>query len=131
MGGYTKKRPGVYTRVIRGIMPALPDALRRDSVGARRSLAAMPAVERTPVFDELRISQTGDVWVRRYPLATDEFAHWWVFSGTGHLVASINMPKDFYLLEIGRDQLVARVTDELGVERIEIWPVSPAAPRMN
>jgi hypothetical protein len=81
----------------------------------------MPAVARTPVFDEIRISHTGDTWVRRYPLPTDEETFWWIFATTLQLTASILLPPRVDLLDIGATQIVARVTDELGIERIEVW----------
>jgi hypothetical protein len=107
---------------------AYADARPQDPMGARRALAAMPAVARTPVFDEIRISHTGDTWVRRYPLPTDEEAFWWIFATSGQLTASILLPTRFDLLDIGATQIVARVTDELGIERIEVWLLRPDAP---
>jgi hypothetical protein len=100
---------------------AYADARPHDPAGAQRALAGMPAVARTPVFDEIRISHTGDTWVRRYPLPTDEETFWWIFATTGQLTASILLPPGFDLLDIGATQIVARVTDELGIERIEVW----------
>jgi hypothetical protein len=109
------------------VRKAYVDASPRDPAGARRALAAIPAVSSTPVFDEIRVSQTNDIWVRRFPLPTDEHAIWWVFAEDGRLKASIGLPRGFNLLDITADQIVARVTDDLGIERIEVWPIRPEA----
>lgn len=95
----------------------------RDPAAARRSLDVMPPTRHTPVFDELHVARHNDVWVRRYPLPTDSVSLWWVFR-EGHLQATIEVPADFDILEVGADYVLARRLDVLGVERVELWRYS-------
>ena len=93
---------------------------QRDGAAAERSLRAMPAVERTPVFDGLLVGEDGRVWVRRYSLPTDEEGLWWIFGTDGRLMSTAAIPSGYDILEAGKDYALLRATDDLGVERIEL-----------
>ena len=57
------------------------------------------------------------------PLPADSAARWWVFNEDGELVAQVEGPVDARILEVGNDYVIARLTDSLGVERLEIWSI--------
>jgi hypothetical protein len=101
---------------------------RRDPAAGRRALDAMPRVDATPVFGALLVDRTSHIWVQRYPLPGEALHEWWIFAPDGVLTATAATPADRTVLEIGADHLLARVTDALGVERVELWPLVRVAP---
>lgn len=102
---------------------------RRAPARARRRLDAMPPPERTPVFREIAVDRTGHVWVRPYDLPTDSTQEWWVFGPDGSLAATVALPPELGILEIGADYVIGRATDALDVERIEVWPLERSGAR--
>ncbi|MEZ4417932.1 MAG: hypothetical protein R3E10_19415 [Gemmatimonadota bacterium] len=94
---------------------------RRDLAAARRALRVVDSPERTPVFSELLVARDGAFWVRRYPLPGDPMVDWRVFSRAGLHAGTLTVPANLRVLEAGSDYLLARATDVLGVETIELW----------
>jgi hypothetical protein len=94
-----------------------------DEAALQRELAAMPTLGTTPVFDRILVDRTSGVWVRRYPLPTDEFQGWWVFDPVGQLVELVRIPANLEVLEIGAEYVLGLARDDLDVERIELWPL--------
>lgn len=83
----------------------------------------MPIAERTPIFRALRITDTGDLWVERYPLPGDPAVLWWVFAPDGEYRGEAWVPHGVWVLAIGATHYLARASDELDVQRVEMWPV--------
>jgi hypothetical protein len=99
-------------RLLRGSVPD-KDALQRE-VEARPSRAA------TPVFRNVAVDRIGRQWIERYPLPSDEYALWWVFSSEGILTNVAELNPNHWVLEIGEDYIIYRVEDDLGRQSIEM-----------
>jgi hypothetical protein len=99
------------------------DRRASNRAGARRALDALPEPARTPVFGDIRVSRDDHVWIERYALPSEASAQWWIFSDSGRLVASIAIPTDLEILEIGSDYVLLRATGAFDVERIELRTV--------
>lgn len=83
---------------------------------------SMPVAERFPVLDELHATREGGLWIRRYePLGTSGPREWLVLDSTGAMVATIETPETFRVLEIGEDYVAGVRTDELDVEHFTIY----------
>ena len=83
----------------------------------------MPEVRATPVYNLLKVDRTGAIWVQRYPLPSESTAEWWVFDSQGAISASITIPMDRIIFEIGADYILTRTSDELDVQSVELWPL--------
>ena len=46
---------------------------------------------------------------------------WTVFDPEGRALGFIETPEGLTVLEIGADYLLGRVTDDLGVESVQVW----------
>lgn len=94
---------------------------RREPQAARRALDVMPPLERSPVYEDLHVDRLGAYWAKRYPLPGDSEQRWWVFNPDGRLDASVAVPLDLRIMEVGEDYLLGVAQDELDVQRLELW----------
>ena len=90
---------------------------------ARRGYGNMPLVEQFPAFRELLTDPLNHLWVRKATLpGMDRPAPLWtVFDPEGRALGFIEMPDGLTVFEIGADYLLGRVTDDLGVESVQVW----------
>ena len=96
----------------------------RARAGIRRMYEDLPIPDTLPVFDEVVPGPRGQLWVRLFQLPrSDGPATWIVLDADGRAVAKIETPAGADLLEAGPDYLLVRSTDELDVERVQIWPL--------
>lgn len=99
------------------------------SGGLRRLLEqrfeALPVVEQFPAVHRLEVDPTGRVWVQSYPRPASESQIWWAFDREGAYACELVLPKGLTVLEFGEDYLLARATDELDIEYIEVYDLAP------
>ena len=48
---------------------------------------------------------------------------WTVFDAEGRVLGFVETPEELEVYEIGEDYLWGRVTDELGVASVQLWPL--------
>ena len=111
---------GAFRRAREEYLEDFPDDAR--AIEARR-FDDMPRVELLPFFAELRADDAGNVWVRHYSVPGDPTRAWTVFDGSGRPVANARTPDGARVLEIGHDHVIVVLTDELGVERVQVVPL--------
>ena len=90
---------------------------------ARQGYGDMPLVEQFPAFRMLRIDPLDHLWVREATLpGIDRPAPLWtVFDPEGRALGFIETPDGLIIFEIGADYLLGRVTDDVGVESVQVW----------
>ena len=88
--------------------------------GAEQRVAAIPHREMLPSFGELRVDETGHVWVAQFGLPGQP-QKWDVFDPAGVWLGTVGMPGDLVVHEIGMDYVLGVATDELGVERVVLY----------
>lgn len=90
---------------------------------ARQGYGDMPLVEQFPAFRMLLTDPLGYLWVREATLpGIDRPAPLWtVFNPEGRAMGFIETPAELTVFEIGADYLVGRVTDDVGVESVQVW----------
>lgn len=71
-----------------------------------------------PAFSQLHVDRMGMVWVERYPVAGESTGRWSVFDAEGRRLGDVAMRRELEILEIGWDYILARSSDELGVESV-------------
>lgn len=82
-----------------------------------------PIVESFPAFRALLADATGHLWVKEYtPPDIERPAQLWtVFDPEGRVLGFVETPSELDVFEIGADYLLGRATDEIGIERIQVW----------
>ena len=82
-----------------------------------------PIVENFPAFRALLADALGHLWVKEYtPPDIERPAQLWtVFDPEGRVLGFVETPAELEVFEIGADYLLGRATDELGIERIQVW----------
>ena len=90
---------------------------------ARQGYGDMPLVERFPAFRMLLTDPLGHLWVREATLPGIERPAplWTVFDPEGRAMGFIETPGGLTVFEIGADYLLGRVTDDVGVESVQVW----------
>jgi len=104
---------------IAGASRAMPDLVRAWEQGLGQ--AHRPAV--MPAFDLLLVDRAGNAWAREFvaPGETPAAREWEVFDRDGRWVTTVSIPVELEILDIGEDQVVARWSDELGVQRVRVY----------
>jgi hypothetical protein len=59
-----------------------------------------------PAYAALLVDRDDDLWVQNYPRPTDRMSHWVVFNQAGSLLATIDLPLNLTVTEIGRDYIL-------------------------
>ncbi|MDE2803969.1 MAG: 6-bladed beta-propeller [Gemmatimonadota bacterium] len=80
----------------------------------------MPLPETLPAYTDLRTSDSGGLWARRYHLRGAPAFRWDVFGADGRYLGRVDVPSSFAVEEVGRGQVVGVGTDEFGVERVQV-----------
>jgi len=65
----------------------------------------------------------GHLWVKEYtpPDIERPAPLWTVFDREGRVLGFVETPVEFEVFEVGADYLLGRATDEIGIERIQVW----------
>lgn len=89
--------------------------------------------ETLPAFQDLAVDRQGDLWVQAYePPWSEEDYRWEIFNKQGEKVATASAPFSLFgpaqrretaseldqIMEIGKDYILIKRKDELGVERV-------------
>jgi len=125
---------GEITAIYRWEMPARPvseiwdrfqDAYLADidDENDRRRYARflerdLPIPKTVPAVESVAVDRLGNIWVLRYTLPWEREATWDVLSPEGRWLATIAIPASFNVLEFGRDRVLVREVDDLGIERV-------------
>jgi hypothetical protein len=63
----------------------------------------------------------GHLFARRYPMPGEDVAEWRVLDSSGVWMGTIAMPEGLLVWQIGRDFVLGKLTDDLGVERVVVY----------
>ena len=83
-----------------------------------------PRVPTFPAYSDLRLDNDGNLWVQRYHRPGAEAPGWLVFDSEGRLKAQAETPSGMTIFEIGSDYILGLSTDELGIERVQMYRLS-------
>jgi hypothetical protein len=128
-------------RILRAEVEGLPvdEALWRDyaevlavEIGAperaarlQRRIEQMPLHERGPAFTWLigggAPGRPTELWVGLPPAPRDSLAAWVRHDAAGAPVESVVLPADFRLTDVSPERFIGVHSDELGVERVELY----------
>lgn len=106
------------------LRPPEEQAERRRELQAR--YAEVPMAETFPAFGEIIADAMEHLWVQEYDLPGEqrEKPLWTVFNREGRVLGFVETPSGLRIYEIGADYILGRATDDLGVEYVQVWPLS-------
>ena len=90
-----------------------PPDTRAESL---RRVRDMPLVDAYPAFSGILSDRLGHLWVQEYRSSV-----WTVFDREGRVQGLVEVPSDLRIFEIGRDYILGRSSDVLGVEYVQVW----------
>ena len=99
----------------------IPDDDRTNALNAVRD---MPLVESYPAFMGIMSDLAGHLWVREYLGSAEGGLVWTVFDPEGRVQGLMETPPGLRVFEIGADYILGIVYDDLGVEYVQLWPLS-------
>lgn len=74
-----------------------------------------------PAFADLKAGASGDVWVKEAAVDSHGPDRWIVLAPDGSLVAVAHVPAGFDVFQLGRDFVLGRTEDDLGVQRVVLY----------
>lgn len=74
-----------------------------------------------PSFSRVLLSDDGNLWVEHFHRPGAERREWVLFAPTGEWLRTVELPAQVVVQDAGADWVLTRTTDELGVERIELY----------
>lgn len=99
------------------------DRSEEDQARLHALFEGMTLVEFFPAFSALQSDPLGYLWVQEYRFPEQDENVWTVFDGDGRVQGFVETPPDLNVFEIGEDYILGTTTDELGVERVQLWPL--------
>lgn len=120
----------IDARVEEILSPPYPDDWTESRIESylaeeRQRYRGAPVVEHFPAFASLMTDALDHLWVEEYeiPGAERPGVVWTVFDPEGRVLGFVETADGLEVYEIGEDYLLGRVTDELGVEYVQVWPL--------
>jgi hypothetical protein len=130
---------GSLTRIVRVATPArlMTDAERSAELerrlaaapeearpGIRATFGDIPMRDTLPAFSGVVVDDSRHVWMRPFRLPVDGGPEQWlVLDPEGQALGHITLPEGLTVYEIGADYILGAATDDLGVERVQVWPL--------
>jgi hypothetical protein len=88
---------------------------------ALRRYREMPLPERLPAWSSLLIADGGEIWARRFAIRGAETVPRDVFGTDGSHLGQLVAPASLRIQHVGDGRLTVISTDDLGVERVEVY----------
>ena len=92
------------------------DEQRRAAL--RSSIAEWEWPASVPAFTDLRVDETGVVWVKRFKIDPEEAEAWSLLDEERGYLGDVRLPRGQELLSIGSEYLLVLMKDEIDVERV-------------
>jgi len=113
--------------VTRADIEAYKEVDRRRLVDAQyrqqmeRLLAEMPYPDAMPAFGALQTDAEENLWVSEYQMPGADSARWSVYAPDGAPMATVTVPAEFQITQIGSDFVCGRWQDDVGVEHVRVY----------
>lgn len=105
-------------RYVRGSFPGSDERLIQDFIERYRQ---SPLPDSLPAYTDLLFAEGGEVWAQRYRLPDESMRRWDVFAADGVYLGRVAVPASFRIEEVSRGEALGVATDELGVERVQLY----------
>ena len=88
---------------------------------ALRRYEELPMPDRLPAWNSLLIADGGEIWAQRFAIQGAETVRRDVFGADGSFLGQVVVPARFRIQHIGDGKLTVVSSDDLGVERVEVY----------
>ena len=112
----------VYSRYVAAGLDAETNQQRRAQY-AFFYAKKLPIPDLVPVVGFLIVDELEHLWVKRYQLPWDTIPTYEVFDPNGRWLGQVSAPPRLDVYQIGKDYVLGRQRDELGVERVVVYPL--------
>ena len=114
-------------RYIEDMIPSMADPEAQAS--ERERFERVPVNDHLPAFASMKADALDHLWVKEYEPPGEESPGvvWCVFDPEGRVLGFVETPEGLLIYDIGEDYILGRVTDEMDVEFIEVWPLERVA----
>ncbi|MEX2281211.1 MAG: 6-bladed beta-propeller [Gemmatimonadota bacterium] len=109
----------IYDRYVAANLPATNEQ-RRPADAAFYALK-LPIPDLVPVVGHMIVDAQDNLWAKRYQMPWDSIPTYEVFDSSGRWLGQVTTPARVDVYQIGKDFLLGRHRDELGVERIRTY----------
>lgn len=106
-----ERRRYAFLSSVAGMSVSFPDI---DSLKMQK----VPANETSPSIDRLWVDAHGRLWIRKFLMPRDNWAHWRVQSTVGSPPTRLHTARDTEVLDAYDDQLLLRRTSAQGTDRL-------------
>ena len=92
----------------------------------RELFESVPVAEHLPAFSSIMSDALNHLWVEEYEALGEERPGiiWTVFDPEGWVLGFVETPEQLEIYEIGGDYILGKtVSEELGVESVQVWPL--------
>ena len=81
----------------------------------------LPLPEFAPLYRSMVVDAERRVWLERFQMpGVDALRAWDVIDSNGAWLGVVQVPRNLRIFQIGRDYLLGRSLDSLGVERVQL-----------
>lgn len=116
-------RPPTQAELDAWFTDSYADRSEEDQTRLRALFEGMTLVDFFPAFAALASDPLGYLWVQEYRFPEEDENVWTVFDADGRVQGFVETPRDLEVFEIGDDYILGMTEDELGVERVQLWPL--------
>ena len=109
-------------RYVRGTRSESNERQVQDAIERYRQ---SPLPDSLPGYTALLFVEGGEVWAQRYGLPDEPMRRWDVFAPDGVYLGRVAVPASFRIEEVSRGEVLGVATDELGVERVQLYDLAP------
>lgn len=95
-----------------------------DVEAALRRYETVPVPDRHPAWNSLHITDRSEIWARRFAIRGAETLLHDVFGADGSFLGQVALPARFRIEQIGGGMLTVVSTDDLGVQRVEVYELT-------
>ena len=104
------------------------DRTEEERARVLAELEDMPLPERFPAFGRILTDSRGSLWVEDYQLPGEPTPAWTVLDADGRVLGLMDLPPDLRIFEIGEDYILGSVSDDLGIERVQLRSLERSDP---
>jgi hypothetical protein len=112
----------VYSRYVTAGLEAMTNQQRRAQYASYYA-KKLPIPDLVPVVGFMIVDELEHPWVKRYQLPWDTIPTYEVFDPNGRWLGQVSAPPRLDVYQIGKDYVLGRQRDELGVERVVVYPL--------
>jgi hypothetical protein len=104
-------------------LASIPSPMR---TGLDRHMREFPHRETYPAYDDLITGADGTIWLQDAVAPGAAARRWTVFAPDGRRIRHVTAARPLELLDVGRDYIIAWRRDDLEVEQILVFRISPS-----